>query len=789
VPCRDFQQNLSRCQAPVWHSVVLIQFIHDFKDSYPSGTDVSNCHQIRDDFEKLEQLMLLADLHARLAKLEADRQRIEEEILAVKRAIEKRSPFSKADKIALFRQLFIGNEDVYAKQWVSKDGVKTGYSPVPKTFKGSDWLPVSDAVIRQHLEGKARYGTYAVKNQSFCRFLAIDLDKASFVSDARAINEVCRTLKISPYFELSKSGNGIHIWFFFSEDVRAKDARTLGDLIITRAMDIGEGIDMKSYDRLFPNQDYVAPDALGNLIALPLHFGSRSEGKTLFVDIDTLQPFANQWELLKNAERITPERLRELIADYAVASEESSLMPWENRTGTLVLPKSVSIVLFDALYIERANLSKSLLNLLKRMASFYNPEFFIRQKQRFSTYNIPRIVSSFDMNERYIILPRGLYGKLMTFFTSHKVAVKLEEKRISEKSDKHSMELTLRKEQNEAFKSILKNDYALLIAPPGFGKTAVAAAVIARRAVSTLILVHKTTLLEQWHQRLSEYFAIDAKAIGMLGKGKKRLNGRLDIATLQSLKNRPELIENYTQLIIDEAHHIPAVSFEEPLKRFRGRYVLGLSATPKRKDGMEPIMYLQCGGVAYEAAKNSAMRHYLKTVPTHYETLLEHFGMMLSEMIEDVERNRLIVDEIKQLSHRKVLVLSERIEHLNVLWHMLNTINIDAVLLHGGLKTKQRRKAFESTGDASVILSTSSYIGEGVDIGHLDTIVLTMPVSYPERLVQYLGRIGRQNQQCLAIDFIDMEVPILKSSYNKRMRGYKKMGYVLSPTNTLFTLS
>jgi superfamily II DNA or RNA helicase len=217
--------------------------------------------------------------------------------------------------------------------------------------------------------------------------------------------------------------------------------------------------------------------------------------------------------------------------------------------------------------------------------------------------------------------------------------------------------------------------------------------------------------------------------------------------------------------------------------------VLGLSATPKRKDGMEPIMYLQCGGVAYEAAKNSTKRHFLKTVSTQYETLTDRFGMMLSEMIEDEERNRLIINEIKDQAHRKVLVLSERIEHLNLLWHMLNGMNIDAVLLHGGLKTKQRRKAFENTAYASVILSTSSYIGEGVDIGDLDTIVLTMPVSYPERLVQYLGRIGRQGQQCLAIDFIDMEVPMLKSSFNKRMRGYMKMGYVLNSANTLFTLS
>ncbi len=332
----------------------------------------------------------------------------------------------------------------------------------------------------------------------------------------------------------------------------------------------------------------------------------------------------------------------------------------------------------------------------------------------------------------------------------------------------------------------MKNDYSLLIAPPGFGKTAVASAVISERKVGTLILVHKTVLLEQWSKRLSEYFKIDIKSIGILGKGKKKLNGNLDVATLQSLRNRPELIEEYSQIIIDEAHHMPAVSFEIPLKRFKGKYVLGLSATPKRKDGMEAIMYLQCGDIVHESVRRSTVKHTLKTITTQYDTFLDHFTMMLGEITEDEIRNRQIIDEIMKLSERKILVLSERIEHLNILWHMLEAKGIDAVLLYGGLKTKEKRLQFEKTEDASIILSTSSYIGEGIDIGHLDTIIFTMPISYPERIIQYLGRIGRKGQQCIAIDFIDSSVPMLKSSFNKRMRGYKKMGYVLAPTHSLF---
>jgi len=204
---------------------------------------------------------------------------------------------------------------------------------------------------------------------------------------------------------------------------------------------------------------------------------------------------------------------------------------------------------------------------------------------------------------------------------------------------------------------------------------------------------------------------------------------------------------------------------------------------------MEAIMYLQCGDVVHESVRKSTMKHTLKTIPTQYETFLDHFTMMLGEITEDMIRNRQIINEILKLPDRKILVLSERVEHLNILWHMLETKGMEAVLLYGGLKTKEKRIQFEKTENASIILSTSSYIGEGIDIGHLNTIVFTMPISYPERIIQYLGRIGREGQKCLAIDFVDTSVPMLKSSFNKRIKGYKKMGYVLAPEQSLFEIN
>ncbi|MEA1914554.1 MAG: helicase-related protein, partial [Campylobacterota bacterium] len=261
------------------------------------------------------------------------------------------------------------------------------------------------------------------------------------------------------------------------------------------------------------------------------------------------------------------------------------------------------------------------------------------------------------------------------------------------------------------------------------------------------------------------------------GDSKKKLTSNIDIAILHSLKNRPDMIKEYSQIIIDEVHHIPAISFEVPLRNFKGKYVLGLSATPKRKDGMHPIMFMQCGDIVHEVKDIKEKVHTFKSIETTFEAIEDDFALMLNEMVEDFDRNNLIISEIEKLSNRNILVLSERIEHLNRLYHMLDSKKINLTLLHGGLKSKAQKEAMIEAQTSNIILSTSSYIGEGIDFAHLDTIVFTMPISYDSRIVQYLGRIGRRGQECLAIDFVDVITPMLRSSFKKRMAGYKKMGY------------
>lgn len=492
--------------------------------------------------------------------------------------------------------------------------------------------------------------------------------------------------------------------------------------------------------------------------------------------------------MLQNISKISIYQLAAILREHIISAiNEENLMPWEiKQDKPLLFPKTTKAVLYDALYIEKQNLSKGVLNKLQRLSSFSNPEFYVLQNLRKSTFNTPRIITSFDINERYIIVPRGLTNKIVNLFNAHKAKLIIEDKRFIKPIEKLNFTLTLKDEQQIALEKILHQDYSVLIAPPGFGKTAVAAAVIQMRKVNTLILVNKSNLLDQWIERLCEYFQIDPKTIGKLGNGKKKLTSNLDIATLQSLKNRAEIIEEYSQIIIDEVHHIPAVSFEIPLKKFKGRYVLGLSATPLRQDGMHPIMFMQCGDIAYESKKEIKKIHTLKTVISSFEALSYDFALILNEIVEDFDRNNLIIDAIEKLKDRNILLLSERIEHLNILYHLLDAKGIKSTLIYGGLKTKMKKEFLKEANTSSIILSTSSFIGEGIDFSHLDAIVLTMPVSYWGRIVQYLGRIGRDGQECIAVDFFDENIPMLRSSFHKRQRGYKKMGYVAIEEKGLF---
>ena len=455
----------------------------------------------------------------------------------------------------------------------------------------------------------------------------------------------------------------------------------------------------------------------------------------------------------------------------------------KNEEKKLELPSvTLEMIVYDMIYIKNDSLSKSFSNKLKDLACFDNPQVKILIGLRKPLYNIPRVIKNYEEDEEYLKLPRGLLSQVKIIFEENKVKYDIKDKRYFSKESFPKVTYTLRVEQNFAIKKILKKDFSICVAPPGFGKTLIGAKVIEERQCNTLIVVNKNMLLDQWIQRFVDYFKMDKKEIGFLGKGKNKLTSKLDIATMQSLKNKPDLIKNYTQVIVDECHHIPAITFELIVKQFCGKYILGLSATPNRKDGLQPILYQQLGSVAYEFKKKRTIDNELELIKTDFTSQADTYSQIISELSVNDKRNRQIITEVIKNSDRKILILTDRLDHISELENILDDKDIDYVSVHGGLSKKLQTQNIELVYEKSLILATTSFFGEGIDFPHLNTIVFATPISYFGRLIQYLGRVGRDGQKCLAIDFLDTKNAMLYSAYKKRKEGYKQMHYKLKKT-------
>ncbi|MEB3211905.1 MAG: DEAD/DEAH box helicase family protein, partial [Leptolyngbyaceae bacterium] len=552
--------------------------------------------------------------------------------------IEESTSMSKAQKIVLFRSLFRGREDVYPTRWENLRSGKSGYSPAIKNkweyFEAKkqgdksiapDYLPITDDVIQQHLEGKIVAGVYPLLNDDTCWFLAVDFDESSFEDDALSFIATCNELSISAYMERSRSCNGAHVWIFFKEPLPAVLARQLGFCILTRTMEKRRQIALKSYDRFFPNQDTLPKGGFGNLIALPLQRKAREKGGSIFVG-EKLQPINDQWELLCSIKRISRNLVEKIVNDArrdgniinvaapsfddAETEDPWVLPPSRKRTLKPVqgpFPEIVKVVQSNLIYVDKTGLSPALLNRLRLLAAFQNPEFFKNQAMRLPVYDKPRIIDCSEITGRFLALPRGCFEDVIKLLKDHSIKIELEDHRSEGRPVDLQFNGHLRSSQEEIVGRILKQELALVCAPTAFGKTVVAASVIANRRINTLVLVHRQQLIDQWKDRLQTFLNLPHKSIGQIGAGKKKATGIIDIATIQSLVRQGEvndIVADYGQVIVDECHHVSAFSFEQVLRGCKAKYVLGLTATPKRKDGHHPIIVMQCGSLLYASADN-----------------------------------------------------------------------------------------------------------------------------------------------------------------------------------------
>ena len=760
------------------------------------------------------------------------------------------APLSKgspeADRIAFFLDLFHGRRDVCAERFESKRTGKSGYQPVcanlwrrplcqkPKVkchqCPHRVLVPLSNAVIRQHLAGDVTVGIYPMLPAETCRLLVVDFDKDGWKEDARAFLGICRNRGVPAALERSRSGKGGHVWVFFTEDVSARTARQMGAALITETMATRPSMGLDSYDRLFPSQDNIPKGGFGNLIALPLQRGPAQNGNSLFVD-DDLRVYSDQWAFLSSLQRMSIDRVQQLaqeardggriIGVRPVALDDDQDDPWAlppsrrrrvARNHNDSVPSSIHVVLSDEIYVPKANLPPSLLNEVVRVAAFQNPEFYRAQAMRLPVYGKPRVIGCASDTGKYIGLPRGCLDDLESLMSAWGIELSVDDQRFAGNNISVKFEGELRASQASAAKALRKHDFGVLAASTAFGKTVVAIHMLARRGVNTLIMVHRRQLMDQWIERLSMFLDVDRKQIGCIGGGKKKPSGIIDVAVMQSLCRKGEvddLVADYGHIVVDECHHVSARSFELITRRCHPRYVLGLSATVVRKDGHHPIIFMQCGPVRFRASdKEEAARrpfsHAVEVVRTGYrltvdESEAEDMGIqeVFRHLIEDEHRNVLIAETALSAlaAGRCPVLLTERKKHLEWFREYLGDKADCLIVLHGGMGVRQRRAAWEAlketaeSGAPRLVLATGKYLGEGFDDARLDTLLLAMPVSWKGTVAQYAGRLHRlfADKQVVTIyDFLDDSVPVLARMFERRKKGYAAIGYTIPDENDVF---
>lgn len=732
---------------------------------------------------------------------------------------------SNEEKLKIFMEVFKGRNDVYAKRWTSTKTGKSGYSPVCKnefsTYKCDkprvkcskcpyrELLPLTDEIILKHLKGEITVGIYPLLPGDLCNFLAIDFDKKTYEKDVIAFWNTCDELNIPIYVECSRSGNGAHAWIFFEDSVSARMARKMGNILLTKTME-KESLDLNSYDRILPNQDTMPKGGFGNLIALPFQGECSKNGNTVFVN-KYFEVEDNQLEILTNIKRITSNEIYDFVEKYKeddykepkleeISDDE---IPQTEKIKDIIFSNNVECILDKQIYIKKLKLLPNEITYLKRLASFTNPKFYELQKLRMPIFykTTPRIISCFEEDERFLILPRGCIDKIKDICEKSNVKLIIKDTREIGAETDYKFNGKLNKKQENAMQELLKYDTGVLCAATGFGKTVVSAKIISELKTNTLVIVNRNNLLEQWKERLSYFFDISKKDIGQIGASKENPNGKLDVASFQSLfkkDNVEELIKGYGLVIVDECHHVAAFSFENVLKLIRAKHVYGLTATPTRKDGWHKIIYMQCGDIRVRVSnkqlkQNKEMEHTVVVKKTNYKyvPIEEKDKIQISEILNDmcnnVFRNSMIIEDIKKCINegRVPIVLTERIEHLKILKEDLDELGVPVVIYKGNMGKKQAREVQEILKEADdnnksrIILATSSSIGEGFDDSRLDTLFLTMPVSWKGRIIQYVGRLHREHEdkdKVIVYDYLD-NMKVLEKMYDRRLKGYRIAGY------------
>jgi superfamily II DNA or RNA helicase len=748
---------------------------------------------------------------------------------------------SAAAKVRFFCGLFAARPDVYALRWENTRTGRAGWVPAVEGGwrRGTTrpYLPVTDAVITAHLRGESHLGLYPLLANDHCWWLAADFDGASALLDALTYLKAARAIGAPAALEVSRSGIGAHVWIFFAAPVPAATARALGTGLLREAMSIRGQMNLSSYDRLFPAQDFLpSSGAIGNLIAAPLQRHCRDRGATVFLDLATLEPHRDQWAYLSGLARLSPGEVDRLASKVAAVRTGTSVdrVAAATATGTHpVAPARVELCLDAGAAVAIEALTPATLAALKHAASLPNPEFHARQRRRQSTWNVPRFLCCYEETlDGWLRLPRGLGELAANVLTQAGSQVTITDHRAPGAPHRFTLVARLRPEQTQAMRALLAHDHGVLVAEPGAGKTVVAAAVIATVQVSTLVLVDRKALAEQWRQRVGQLLG---ETPGQLGGGRSKLTGTLDVITLQTLARRrrsevAELCGGYGLVVVDECHHAPAAAFEHALAAIPARRWLGLTATPYRRDQLDTLISHQLGPTRHtitpsvpgalpnptpapasvdgddglSTVPSAANQEPLPVPERHlvvHDTGYRYRGpvdpaapggiaAIYRDLATDRPRLAQITTDVVNARHRgrHCLVLTPWRHHLDTLTDALEQAGHPPTTLHGGLGARARREALAQLDPQHrdpeqgpiVAVATAGLIGEGFDQPALDTLFLAAPIAWRGRLEQHVGRVLRPHPGKTTAevhDYHDPETGILAASLAKRAPGYRRLNF------------
>ncbi|HEW5387757.1 TPA: DEAD/DEAH box helicase family protein [Streptococcus pneumoniae] len=700
------------------------------------------------------------------------------------------------EKLQLFTSVFAGRYDVYAKSFINDQG-KIQYFP-SYDYGWKQLLPekrsfqtLTDSVLKSHFRGETAIGIFPMYLDDSCHFLVLDFDEGDWKEAGLTIRRIARERQMEAHLEISRSGHGLHIWFFFEEAIPSREARLFGKKLLELAMQESMQLSFDSFDRMFPNQDVLPKGGFGNLIALPFQGEAYHQGRTVFVD-EQFQPYEDQWRYLQEIQRVSTAKVALLI---------------QEELGKQELDKELKIVLSNMIQLEKSSVTPKTLFFLKNMASFSNPEFYLKQAMRQPTYQIPERMYLFGESDHYLWLPRGLLYPLQDKFKQ----VSVEDRRKVQRSISVEFKGELTFEQELALSDMTSKENGLLHAETGFGKTVLGAALISERKTKTIILVHNKQLLDQWLDRLNCFLTFEEEEairytasgrekvigyVGQYGGTKKWLSKLVDVVMIQSLfklENSQSLLDEYEMMIVDECHHVSALMFEKVVAQFRGKYLYGLTATPERKNGHEPIVFQRIGEILHTADKRETdFKRQLQLRFTSFghleieKTKASNFIQLSDWIATDSARNQLILKDIlaQVAEGRNILVLVNRIQQIDVFEKLLKEKEVDdCYIISGKTKVRERTSLLETLEQLDkgfVLLSTGKYIGEGFDLPQLDTLILAAPFSWKNNLIQYAGRIHRNYKDKSLVrifDYVDIHVPYLEKMFQKRQVAYRKMDY------------